>query len=241
MWWRKRGRALFRDYELAVLDAVGAEIGEAGREQLGRQIGSLAMVQRMFDDVDVLLYPNRRGPQRHDPDDDFANTATELRLATVRIAGPAGKGKVTIDGVRGQVFQLTFSPSPKRLGDRRAIRVTQVTLHADPMAPDDGRAALERLASLDGGTRTEYDLLTGDKAPLFWPEETYSVHLDDGEYLVLAQLDDTTFVSAPIEPPRAGIRRFSPDGDPVGDYPTTAAALGDTGIHDEHGRQTSDA
>jgi hypothetical protein len=148
---------------------------------------------------------------------------------------------VTIDAVRGQVFQLTFSPSPKRLGDRRAIRVTHVTLHADPMAPDDGRPALERLASLDGGTRTEYDLLTGDKAPLFGPDETYSVHLDDGEYLVLAQLDDTTFVSAPIEPPRAGIRRFSPDGDPVGDYPTIAAALVDTGIHDEHGRQTSDA
>jgi hypothetical protein len=38
------------------------------------------MVQRMFDDVDVLLYPNRRGPQRHDPTNDFANTATELRL-----------------------------------------------------------------------------------------------------------------------------------------------------------------
>jgi hypothetical protein len=150
-----------------------------------------------------------------------------LRLATARVSGPAAKGKVTVDLVRGLVFQLTFSPSPKRLGDRRSITVAGVTLHANPMLPDDGEAARRRLASMDSGTLAEYERLLAIDRALFGSDEVYSIYLDDGEYLVLSQLEDTTYVAAPIDPPKAGVRRFWPDGDPVADYPTIRSALDD--------------
>jgi len=42
---------------------------------------------------------------------------------------------------------------------------------------------------------------------------------------MLAQLDDTSFVVAPTDPPRPGVRRYGPDGDTLEDYPTIRAAL----------------
>jgi hypothetical protein len=105
--------------------------------------------------------------------------------------------------------------------------VAGVTLHVDPMLPDDGEAARRRLASMDSGTRADYERLLADDVPLFRSDEVYSIHLDDGEYLVLTQLEDTTYVAAPIEPSRPGVRRFWPDGDRVGDYPTIGSALDD--------------
>jgi hypothetical protein len=236
MWRRKRGRDLFRDYELRVLDLVRSGLDERGAELLDRQIASIEMIQRMFDDQDVLLYPNRRGPQRHDPAIAFPNLAKELRLATVRLAGTTGKGKVVIHVVTGHVFELDFRPSPSRLGERSSIYTTGMTLHLDPMIPDGGSVARRLLASLDRATRAEFEaLIAGGNGPLMGADDVYSIHLDDGEYLMLAQLADTSLVVAPIEPARPSVRRLWPDGDPIGDYPHIRAALDDAKIEPTHG------
>lgn len=228
MWWRKRGRDLFRDHELAVIDLVGSQLDEPGRGLLEGQIAATGMIQRMFDDTDVMLYPSRSRAGRHDRTLDFPNRATELRLATVRLEGPLGTGKVVVHVVMGQIFELTFTPSPKKLGDRRAIRTTGLTMHADPMVPDDGAAARQRLEALEDATRAEYETLIAaqpGKSDLLGIDELYAIQLDDGEYLMLAQLDDTSFVVAPTHPPRPGVRRYWPDGDPNEDYATIRAAL----------------
>ncbi len=233
MWWRKRGRDLFRDYELRVIDLVRSGLDERGAALLDLQIASIEMVQRMFVDQDVLLYPNRRRPQRHDPAIAFPNRADELRLATVRLAGSNGKGKAVIHVVRGHIFEVDFRPSPKRLGERSSIRTTGITLHADPIIPDDGAGAGRLLATLDGRTRAEYEAIVAENSGtsvLSGLDDLYSIHLDDGEYLMLAQLPDTRFVVAPTHPKGVGVRRFWPDGDPIMYYPNIRAALDDAEI-----------
>ncbi len=239
MWRRKRGRGLFRDYELQVIDLIRSGLDARGADLLDRQIGSTESVHRMFDDQDVLLYPNRRGPQHHDPDIAFPNVAKELRLATVRLAGSEGNGQVGIHVVHGHIFELDFRPSPKRLGGRSSIRTTGITLHADPMTPDDGAGPRRLLAQLDDRTRAEYEALTaGSPADPFLSglEDLYSIHLEDGEYLLLAQLPDTSFVVAPTGPKRSGVYRFWPDGEAIAEYASIRAAIDDADVEPNDAR-----
>ena len=131
MWRRKRGRAVFRSYELQVLDSVRSALSPAAAEMLDRQIATIESVSRLYEDRESDLYPSRKGPQVRDPAIAFANKAQDLRLATVTLRGPRGSGKAIMSAVFGHVFQLSFKPSPKTLGDRRSIVAEQVTLHVD--------------------------------------------------------------------------------------------------------------
>ena len=49
-------------------------------------------------------------------------------------------------------------------------------------------------------------------------DDLHSIDLDDGTYLVLAQLDDTSHLLARLDPPRPGVRRFDSDGELIGEY-----------------------
>jgi hypothetical protein len=228
-WRRRTGRQLFRLYELAVLDGVLAELAPEARILVERQIASTGHVQRLFDDSDVALYVNRRQNQRRDERIALPNRSTDLKLATVGIRGSGGSGKVVVRAVTGHVFELTFRPSPKKLGDRRRLEVTHVTIHADPMLPDDGASAELRLADLDPDLRKDLERrwANGSAASdgLLGRDEVYPVELEDGTYLMLGQLVDTTMLGAPIEPRGGGVRRFDPGGALESEHASLAEAI----------------
>jgi len=189
------------------------------------------MVRRLYHDEEVNFYPSRRGPQRHDPATAFPNQTTELHVATVSILGPGGTGKVDVLIVLGHLFQIAFKPSPKRLGAPRAIRVEGVTIHSDPMVRAVDAAVEDRLAAFEAGLRAELESMwadgSADRFGLASPAETYRIQLEDGDHIVLAQLDDTSYLVAPVDPPRPGVRRFWPGGELVREYPDVHAAVSD--------------
>lgn len=226
---RKRGRELFRRHELAVIDALRASLPPEAAEQYDRQIESLELVQRHFDDTEVDTYPNRSGPQYHDPAHAFANRSLELKLATLILRGAAGNGQVKVHAVGGHVFSYDFKPSPRKLGPRHSIVVTKTTLHVDPMKPDDGSSVAERLRELAPDVRADLEAAWSERPDwsnaLVERDGVYGIDLDDGSYLVLAQLDDTTYVVAGVEPRRRKVRRFEPDGELVGEYATLKDAI----------------
>jgi hypothetical protein len=231
MRWRKRGRDLLRPHELLVLDAVRLRLDPPAAELFGHQIESIAMVQRHLDGQEVNFYPTRRGPQRHDPDKAFPNRSEELRIGTVTIIGPTGKGKAEIYLVSGHLFQIAFTSEPKHLGDPRALEVVAATIHADPMGPAVDPGITHRLDDLDTALRAELESMwatkSADDVGLASPADTYRIHLSDGTFLVLAQLGDTSFLVAPIDPPRPGVRRYWPDGELSREYPDMRSAIAD--------------
>jgi hypothetical protein len=231
VWWRARGRDILRPHELLVLDAVRDRLDPKAAAILERQLESIEMVQRLHDGREVNLYPSRRGPQRHDPAIAFPNPTTELRVATVDITGPSGKGKADVFVVLRHLFQIAFTPSPKRLGQTRAIEVGGVTIHADPMLPTADDGIEECLGAMDVRLRAELASMWADGSAarfgLASKAETYRIQLDDGDHVVLAQLDDTSYLVAPIDPPRPRVRRFWPDGDLVREYPDLRSAVDD--------------
>jgi hypothetical protein len=222
VWWKaKRGRDLFRPYELQALDALRGALTPEAAALLDGQIAGKQLVQRLYGDAEVNTYPNRRGPQRHDPATAFPNRSPDLRLATVQLRGPTGTGKVVVHAVNGHLFQLRFSPRPATLGPAAEITVTKATIHADPMAPDAGATTRDYLERIDPGVRAELEDVWArpeTAAGLAKPDELYSIDLDDGAWLVLAQLDDTSFLVARLDPPGPGFRRFEPDGEIIADY-----------------------
>jgi hypothetical protein len=226
MWWRqKSGRALLRPHELAVIDAVLAALSDEAADLIERQLATRVQVSRIMADSDVMLYPERGVPP--DPALALPNRSPDLRLAMVTIRGPKRTGSVYVSAVDGWFFMLEFRPGPRKIGSADEIRVTRTTVLADPMTPE--TPAASRLDELDSAVRAELEQIQVDRpdwaAALAAPDEMYSIDLDDGIFLVLAQLPDTDFVVARIEPPGPGIRRYDTDGDLVGEYATVQEAV----------------
>ena len=230
MFWKaKQGRDLFRPYELHAIDALRGALSSDAAELLDRQVAGKELVQRLYDDAEVNTYPNRRGKQRHDPAMAFANRNPDLRLATVQLHGPGGKGRVVFHAVSGHLFQLSFSPKPRALGPRDEITAVRTTLHADPMVPDAGGTTRDYLERLDPGVRAELEDAWSrpDRSiGLAAPDDLYSIDLEDGTYLVLAQLDDTSQLVVRLDPPGPGLRRFDSDGELIGEYDHLSDAMG---------------
>jgi len=213
-----------------VVEAVRARIGpEAGR-RLAAQVDAVGHVQRLSDDREVDLYPTRRGVQVRDDGSAFANRADELRLATATLHADGLTTRVTLTAVRGHLYQLEFSSSPKVVRRARSIAIEKVVIHADPMTTDHGEAAAARLARVHPATRQELaNLWAGDgtvsTGVAQGPDDLYTIDLDGGEYVVLGQLPDTSILFAPLDAPTPRIIRSDPVGDDRHEYPSLVAAL----------------
>lgn len=229
MWWRRRrfGRDLLRPHEVAVIDAVLGSVSREAAETIERQLAARARVSRILGNSDVMLYP--ASGTWTDPALAFANRSLDLRLATVRIRGPRGTGKVKVTAVNGWLFMLEFRPAPGKIGSSREIGVIGATIHVDPLIADESVST--RLADLDWTVRLELERVLAQKpewaASLSAPGEMYTVSLDEGEFMVLAQLPDTDFVVARLDPAGPGIRRYDTDGELIGEYATVQEALQD--------------
>ena len=207
-----------------MIDAVLHALPTEATELIERQLATRVHVSRIMDDADVMLYSGRG--VRPDPALSLPNRSLDLRLAMVEIRGPKRTGSVYVSAVDGWLFMLEFRPGPRTIGSPDEIRVTRATVLVDPMIPDAGSPS--RVAELDPAVRAELEGIRGE-APewagsLMDSDEMYSITLDDGVFLVLAQLPDTDFLVAPIDPARPGIRRYETDGDLVAEYATVREA-----------------
>jgi hypothetical protein len=138
--------------------------------------------------------------------------------------------------VDGWLFMLEFRPGPRKMGSAREIEVVDATILVDPMVPD---AASSRLVELDMSVRVELDrVLRGKPAwagTLATPGEMYTINLDDGVFMVLAQLPDTHYVVARVDPAGPRIRRYDTDGELVGEYDSIQAAVEGATGHEQPG------
>jgi hypothetical protein len=228
MWWRRKaGRALLRPHELAVIDAVLGALPAVAADLIERQLATRVQVSRIIEDADVMLY-SRRGA-RPDPALALADRSQDLRLAMVSIRGPKRTGSVYVSAVEGWLFMLEFRPGPRKIGAPDEIRVTGATVLVDPMVPDAGPTS--RVAELDPAVRAELEQIGGDKpdwaVSLADPDEMYTITLDDGVFMVIAQLPDTDFLVARVDPPGPGIRRYETDGELVAEYGTVREGVED--------------
>jgi hypothetical protein len=212
-----------------VLEAIRGALDLPAAQLLDDQIAATAFVSRYINDSYVDLYQQPRREPRRAPVAPFPNKSLDLRLATVAIRGPQGKGKVAASAVDGQLFELHFAPNPKKLGKPHSIEIAGVKLHADPMQESPATAAHLDVVRLDIALRAELEAVWRDRpdwaSSVADPTEVYLVHIGDTECLVLAQLPDTTYIAGRVDPPGPGVVRFEPDGDLIIEYASLREAV----------------
>src|SRR3954464_5425908 len=132
MFWFRRGRGQFRAHELAVLDAVRAQLTPEARSILDAQIDAVAQVQRLQDGREVNAYSWRFRRPEEESRPAFPAVGQELRLATVKLGGADTGARAVVWLVHGHLFSIGFDNPPRTLGD---VRVHDVKMELDPMTP----------------------------------------------------------------------------------------------------------
>jgi hypothetical protein len=226
--WFKRGRGQFRPHELAVLDAVRAQLTPEAVAILDNQIGAVAMVQRLQDEREVNTYTWRfRRPDRATAPA-FPAAGDEVRLATVKVVGPRGGGRAEVWLVGGQFFSIAFDKPPRSFGPATDIRSADIKVEVDPMKQS-GRELTEQqlMAEISPSLLDEYENLRRD-APtegvsLLPPEELYGIDINGRRFVVLALLDGDGVIAARSRD--GGVARFFYGEERPETYPDLGTAI----------------
>jgi len=225
MVWFRRGRGQFRSHELAVLDAVRAQLTPEAASILDAQIGAVAMIQRLQDGREVNTYPWRFRRPGQSTRPTFPAAGQEIRLATVKVMGARTGARAVVSLVHGHFFSIGFDKPPRSLGD---VRVQGVTMEIDPMKPSGEELTEQQLmAELAPHVRAEYEALlrggvTGDQT-LLSPDELYGIDIRGSRFVVVAAIDGDGVIAA-----RSGgeeVARFTLGDDSPEVYPTLTAAM----------------
>lgn len=221
----RRGWDLLRPHERAVLEAVGGELSPEGSDLLRRQVDRVEHVQRLSSGTDVSLYPPAAERGTSGPTA-FPAQGPELRLATVTLHDATGTAmRARVGAVWGRVFDITFTGTPSA-----GLRVTGVTLHADPMDPASGRPgeAGSAMASLPPDALAEYQrllaagpLTTEPDSGLLPPDEVYGIDLELGPMIVVGTVGEEYVL---VRTDDGAVFRAAPDDEPRA-YPSIEAAL----------------
>jgi hypothetical protein len=225
MVWFRRGRGQFRTHELAVLDAVRAQLTPEAASILDAQIGAVAMVQRLQDGREVNTYPWRFRRPEQETGPTFPSAGQEVRLATVKVVGAHMSARAVVWLVHGHFFSIGFNKPPRSLGD---VRVQGVTMEIDPMKPSGEELTEQQLtAELAPDVRAEYEALirgrvSGDQT-LLPPDELYGIDISGSRFVVVAALDGDGVIAA--RSGGEGVARFTFGDDTPEVYPTLQAAM----------------
>ncbi len=228
MAWFRRGRAQFRSHELAVLDAVRAELAPEAVLILDAQIAAVAMVQRLQDEREINSYSWRFRRPDKDTAPVFPAAGDEVRLATVKLGGPGGSGRAAVWLVRGRFFSIAFDKPLRSLGPPREIRVTGTELEVDPMGPS-GRELSEQqlLEEMAPAVRRQYQAMrreaTADALAPLPSNELYGIDIAGQRFVVVAVLEGDGVIAA-----RSGdeiVARFLFGDDRPETYPDLMTAM----------------
>jgi hypothetical protein len=194
------------------------------------QVASINRVQRSPPSwSEICYYRMRRGRVNWAGVPLFPCT-DELRFAEVRFRAGGRPFKSTLTSIEGHIFDVATTPGPKTVAFNEWEQEPTAKLLGDPLRaptgmkeaqhlPPSWETFLRRRTSEPRGTWELHDGATA-----------YSVALDDGEYLVLAERGGDEFILHRVEPPSDGLFHLpNHDGTPeplAGDIEEVIRGLG---------------
>jgi len=182
--WRR-----FTPLEEFLLGVLQQHLPEGPRRINQRRIDLINHVVRYLRWTDIQFYQMRKGKAVVDEGPLFpCRSNQEIVLAEIRFC-PAGTPKVwtsRIYAVCGHMSSIVTTPSPKPISFSSPFTLKGVKLVDDPMQ-ELPATMLERLRER---LPSDFEQLAGQSIAgwdVFQPSQVYSVALDDGEYLLLAE------------------------------------------------------
>lgn len=130
----------FYPFERQILEIVAARMECQDGVRLKRQIDAVNHIQRLRNGREVNLYQICNGKVAFDDNLRLSNTADELNMAsvTLRLAGNRKNLRVVVWMVKGRLFSLEFSESPKKFFAGSSLLATDseiidVEIHCDQL------------------------------------------------------------------------------------------------------------
>lgn len=190
----------FTPLEERLLSEVRTVLPEVARPIFDAQVSAITNSTRLLKWNEILYYPKRRGKICWEAVPPFPCT-DEMELAEVRFKA-AGKGfKATLGAIHGHVFDLHIHPGGRQIAFAPWEGTPKSRLLDDPtrQSTSNKRPAVllpvwnDFLNTHVAGKLKEWDLYTAESA--------YSVSLESGEYLILADRERDEFILQRMEPP----------------------------------------
>ena len=203
--WRR-----FSPLEERLLEAARHALAPSARAIFDAQVAAITKVQRHPEWTEIAFYRIRRGKVTWD-DVPLFPRREELPLLEVRFRAAGRPYKARVTAIDGHIFDFAITPSPKGVAFAEWEGHPTVTVLSDSedrsapapveVVPNAWRDFLAEALSARGvpdALRIHPDwALHGDG-------EAYRIALDEGEFLVLAELRGERFVLYRLEPePRA--------------------------------------
>jgi hypothetical protein len=182
--WRR-----FTPLEEFLLGVLQQHLPEGPKQINQGRIDLINHVVRYLQWTDIQFYQMRKGKAVVDEGPLFpCRSKQQIVLAEIRFS-PAGTAKVwtsRIYAVCGHMFSIVTSPSPKPISFSSPFTLKGVQLVDDPMQELPATLMERRRKRLP----PDFEELAGQSIPgwdVFQSSQVYSVALDEGEYLLLAE------------------------------------------------------
>jgi len=182
--WRR-----FTPLEEFLLDVLQRELPEEARCINQQRIDRINRVSRPLDRTEIMFYQMRWGKDVVDEEPLFpCRSQQDLILADIQFSpcNSSGVWRSQVNAVCGIMFSITTRPSPKAISFSKHFVLRSVELVDDPMQ----ESPPTLLSRLREGLPSDFSAVAPTSVSgwsVFAESDVYAVHLNDGDYLVLAE------------------------------------------------------
>ncbi len=190
----------FTPLEKRLLSEVRSVLPEDAKPIFDAQVSAITKCQRILKWNEISYYRMRGGKVSWDSVPLFPCT-DEMELVQVRFKSGSKRFKATLISIAGHIFEFHLQPGGRAVAFTPWEGTSQTTLLDDPMRQPTGRRKPVVLLPSWIDFLKKHRSTPFEGWTLYDETSTYSVSLDTGEYLILAEREGDKFVLQRIEPP----------------------------------------
>lgn len=202
----------FSPLEERLLASVRAVLPSGARPLFDAQVAAITRVQRLPPSWnEISFYRIRRGKV------DWSEVAAfpctdEFRLAEVRFTIKGKRYKASLDCIAGHIFDLTITPSPKKVCFSSWDEEPIARLLEDPLRAPTGLKLPESIPSAWKDVLKVHGGRSQSDWSLYDETEAYRIALNEGEFLVVGEKEGVEYLLYRIEPADGLLYYFEHDG-----------------------------
>jgi hypothetical protein len=190
----------FTPLEKRLLSEVRSVLPEEAKPIFDAQVSAITKCQRISKWNEISYYRMRGGKVSWEGVPLFPCT-DEIEIAQVRFKSGGKRYKATLISIAGHIFEFRLQHGGRAVAFTPWESPPQTTLLDDPMRQPTGKRKPAVLLPAWADFLNKQGSSPCEGWTLYDETSTYSVSLDTGEFLILAEREGNKFVLQRIEPP----------------------------------------
>lgn len=190
----------FTPLENRLLSEVRSVLPEDAKQIFDEQVSAITKSQRILKWNEISYYRMRGGKVSWEGVPLFPCT-DEMEMVQVRFKSSGKRFKATLISIAGHIFDFRLQPGGRAVAFTPWEGIPQTTLLDNPMRQPTGKRKPSVLLPAWADFLKKHGSTPCEGWTLFDETSTYSMSLDTGEFLILAEREGDEFILQRIEPP----------------------------------------